>query len=231
MQEKESEIGELDTDVPNYQRIIKHYESCLEKHGDTVQGVDWPNIADAKKRYGIMLDVIKYASGNIENNRNGPIRLLDFGCGSSLLYGYIQDSSRDNNIEYSGLDLSKKFIELSKNKYPDNTYYHLDILKNENQLPSFDYIVLNGVFTEKRGLAFKEMFQYFKRILKTLYPNIKKGMAVNVMSNQVDWTRDDLFHLPMDTLAEFLITEFGRNFVIRNDYQLYEYTTYIYKQP
>ena len=40
--------------------------------------------------------------------------------------------------------------------------------------------------------------------------------------------RDDLFHLPLDLLAEFLDTLLSRHFVIRNDYGLYEYTVYVY---
>ncbi len=55
-------------------------------------------------------------------------------------------------------------------------------------------------------------------------------MAFNVMSKHVDWEREDLFHLPFDTLAEFLKKELTRNFVFRNDYGLYEYTTYVYRE-
>ena len=29
-----------------YNNIITHYEECLEKHGDTHLGVDWPKIED-----------------------------------------------------------------------------------------------------------------------------------------------------------------------------------------
>jgi len=46
----------------------------------------------------------------------------------------------------------------------------------------------------------------------------------------VDWEREDLFHLSLDSLAGFLVKELGRDFVIRNDYGLYEYTTYVYRK-
>ena len=48
------------------------------------------------------------------------------------------------------------------------------------------------------------------------------------MSKQVDWERDDLFHLPLDLLADYLTRNLSRHFVIRNDYGLYEYTVYVY---
>jgi hypothetical protein len=54
-------------------------------------------------------------------------------------------------------------------------------------------------------------------------------MAFNVMSKHVDWERDDLFHLPFDELGRWLVSSISRNFVIRADYGLYEYTTYVYR--
>jgi hypothetical protein len=56
-----------------------------------------------------------------------------------------------------------------------------------------------------------------------------RGLAFNVMSKHVDWERPDLFHLPFDALAQVLARSLTRNFVIRNDYGLYEYTTYVYR--
>lgn len=206
----------------NYLGIVSHYESCLEKHGDTHLGVDWPKKEDVETRYRVMLDVIKpHPAGK-------TIRLLDFGCGASHLYEYVV-RQKTTNIEYAGVDLSEKFVQLSKNKFPANAYYCLDVLENDARLPSFDYIVMNGVFTEKRELSFADMLVYFKRIIGKLFLHADAGIAFNVMSKQVEWERDDLFHLPLDTLADFLTKELTRNFVIRNDYGLFEYTTYVYR--
>jgi SAM-dependent methyltransferase len=204
----------------NYKSIVKHYESCLEKHGDNHLGVDWPKKEDVNIRYQVMLEVI----ANSEE-----ISLLDFGCGASHLYQYILDNNI-KNIKYSGLDLSEKFITLSKIKFPQNIFYCQDILEN-NTLPEFDYIAMNGVFTEKRELSFDDMFIYFKRLVKEIFTIAKIGIAFNVMSKQVDWEREDLFHLSFDDLAWYLKKEISRNFIIRNDYGLYEYTVYVYKKP
>lgn len=201
--------------------IVVHYESCLEKHGDTHMGVDWPNKEDADTRYRVMLEVIKDTSSKVS--------LLDFGCGASHLYEYIL-RHKLYNIEYSGLDLSEKFISLSRSKFPSVSYYCLNILDDPISLPDFDYIVMNGVFTEKRDLSFDEMFAYFKRVVHRVFGKAKIGIAFNVMSSHVDWMRDDLFHLPLDTLAAFLTKELTRDFIIRNDYGLYEYTTYVYRR-
>ena len=204
-----------------YLSIVAHYENCLAQYGDVHLGVDWPTKEDADTRYQIMLDIIK-------PHENRDVSLLDFGCGASHLYEQIlKKNMRD--IIYTGLDLSEKFIQLSKGKFSANKYFCLDIFDQSSQLPSFDYVVMNGVFTEKRDLSFDEMLAYFKQLLKTVFVKTGIGLAFNVMSKQVDWEREDLFHLPLDILADFLIKELSRNFVIRNDYGLHEYTTYVYK--
>lgn len=205
-----------------YLRIVSHYESCLEKHGDSLLGVDWPNKDDAETRYRVMLEVIR-------GSWPGKISLLDFGCGASHLYEYIlrKDIS---NIEYSALDLSERFVELSMKKFPRVTHYCLDLMEEDAKLPNFDYIVMNGVFTEKRELSFDEMLSYFKRLVKRVFAHANIGIAFNVMSKHVEWERDDLFHLSFDVLGAFLEKEVSRHFVIRNNYGLFEYTTYVYRE-
>jgi SAM-dependent methyltransferase len=205
-----------------YLDIVSHYESCLERHGDTHLGVDWPKQDDVTTRHRVMLEVIK------PEHRDETVSLLDFGCGAAHLYEYIRENGIAT-IEYAGLDLSDKFIELCRSKFPANNFYCLDLLADNDALPSFDYIVMNGVFTEKRSLTFDEMLNYFKQLVSKVFAKAERGIAFNVMSKHVDWEREDLFHLPFDTLAAFLKRELSRNFVIRNDYGLYEYTTYVYR--
>jgi len=204
-----------------YLSIVSHYEACLEQYGDSHLGVDWPRAEDVQKRYRVMLEVIRPQSPGQR------VSLLDFGCGAGHLNEYIV-KQRLHHIEYSGLDLSEKFVRLSQSKFPGNRFFSLDLLEKNAALPFFDYIVLNGVFTEKRELSFDEMLSYFKQLVRRVFAHAAVGIAFNVMTKHVDWERDDLFHLPFDTLAEFLKNELSRNFVFRNDYGLYEYTTYVY---
>ncbi|GHN02884.1 hypothetical protein WSM22_43730 [Cytophagales bacterium WSM2-2] len=203
-----------------YMSIVEHYEACFNKFGDNHKGVDWPNKADALKRYAVMLDVC--------SKKTTPVTLLDFGCGTGHLLEYISDN-KIIGFDYSGLDVSQVFIDACKKKFPDNKFYCLDILEPAVALPNHDYVVMNGVFTEKRELTFSQMLNYFKKMILAVYAKANNGIAFNVMTKHVDWERDDLFHLPFDTLAEFLTAQVTRNFVIRNNYGLYEYAVYVYK--
>src|SRR5207249_8043926 len=209
-------------DDRKYLNIVAFYEDCLARHGDSHLGVGWPKQQDVFTRYRVMLDIVRPRADGKQ------VRVLDFGCGSSHLYVYILKNNI-HDIEYAGLDILEEFIELSRRKFPANRYFLADVLASEEALPMFDYVVMNGVLTVKTAkLGFDEMFEYFKRLVTKMFGHAERGIAFNVMSKQVDWERDDLFHLPLDMLACFLTKELSRHFIIRNDYGLYEYTTYLY---
>ncbi|MBD5523502.1 MAG: class I SAM-dependent methyltransferase [Lachnospiraceae bacterium] len=210
----------------SYIDIARHYENCYRMYGDNNRGVDWPNKEDVDTRYQVILDVMKFDRRN--DLRMGKFSLLDFGCGLGHLYEYIEK----NNVPvlYSGLDISPLFTDKCKEKFPDVEFITLDLLEDEYKLMKYyDYIVLNGVFTEKRDLVYEEMFEYFKELISKIWRNTNRGIAFNVMSKDVDWEREDLFHLSLSALSGFLTKEITRNFIIRNDYGLYEYMVYVYK--
>ena len=74
------------------------------------------------------------------------------------------------------------------------------------------------------------MWGYFRRMLITIYDKCNRGFAFNVMSKNVAWEREDLFHVPHDLLSDFLCKNITRNYIMRNDYGLYEYTVYVLKK-
>ena len=75
------------------------------------------------------------------------------------------------------------------------------------------------------------MWTFMTHVITKLWAETRKGLAFNVMSAVVDWRRDDLFHVELDRLAAFLFALAGRRVVFRNDYDLYEYTAYLYRAP
>ena len=206
-----------------YERLVRFSESFFERHGDCYLGVGWTKRQeDADTRYRVMLDLFA-----ADDDR--PATLLDFGCGASHLYEYLRRRPQ-GNISYSGLDLSPRFLACSRSKFPDVTYYELDILEDD-RLPTFDYVVMNGLFNVRCDLSFDEMLTYFQRMVQRVFAHTRRALAFNVMSKQVDWEREDLFHVPFDLVASFLAREVSRHFVFRHDYGLYEYTTYVYREP
>lgn len=201
--------------------IVAACENDFERYGDSFRWTKSKELAEL--RYRLMLDVIR-------DPPDEEVTLLDFGCGPSYLLDYMLEHGIAR-VKYSGLDLSPKFLAVSRSKHPSVTYYELDVLEDPHRLPDFDYIIINGVFTYKGELSHDEMLAYWQDVLRALFPKARRAIAFNVISTQVDWERDDLFHLPLDELASFLDAQLSRHFVVRHDYGMYEYTTYVYREP
>lgn len=201
--------------------IVEFCGQLLARHDDTPAGMGW-TWSDADTRYRVMLDVI----------RSGFERasLLDFGCGAAHLLEYIGRTEL-SGIDYHGLDVSPQAIALCRRKFPEVDFIALDVLARGAQWPDFDYVAMNGILTYKGELAHTDMFDYSRTLLRTVFEHVKIGLAFNVMSKQVDWEREDLFHLPIDPLVDFISHELSRHIVVRADYGLYEYTVYVYREP
>lgn len=203
-----------------YAPIVAACEDFLRLHGDSAPGVGWLR-NDADLRYQVMLDILRSTSDTT---------LLDFGCGAAHFYEFIRRRGL-NGIRYSGLDVSPEFLQLSRRKFPDVTFYDVDLLDDDVTIPVFDYVVMNGVFTYRDRLSDDQMFDYMCQLLPRVASRTTVGLAFNAMSTQVDSRRADLFHLPLDKVLGFLSREISRHVVVRHDYSLYEFTVYVYLEP
>ena len=204
-----------------YFTIVAECEKDLARHGDNYLGVGWrKSQGHADLRYRVMLDVVRAGQG--------PVDLLDLGCGASHLYEFMQ-AHGVHDIRYSGADLSEKYLAVAASKFPAVTYYQVDVLDGDAKLPSFDYVVMNGLFNYKGDAPYVEMVEYVQAMLTRVAAIARVGFAFNVMSKHVDWERPDLFHWPIEDATAFIAGHVSRSFVVRHDYGLYEYTVYAYK--
>lgn len=205
----------------DYLTIAKHYEACFAREGDSHKGVDWPNAQDAKLRYKIMSELFRHEQ---------ELELLDIGCGLGHYFAYLKSHETSQKIHYKGLDISEKFVQHCQEKYPDTLFFQHDVLTSPLPFQT-DFAVMNGVFTVKNTLPYPDMFKFLTDMLKAVFSQCRVGMAFNVMSKNVDWERDDLFHVSIDAITAFLSKEVSRHILIRHDYGLYEYTIYVYRKP
>ena len=208
----------------NYKVLKDHYESCLAKHGEGHLAVDWPNEDDAKTRHRVMLELTR---GFVPDYRNEII--IDFGCGLGDFFSYYLGHS--NIPRYLGVDISPEFIKKAIEIHPSKANFQcLDITACPDAMPRGDYIIANGVFTEKREMTQEQMWDWVKDTLTKLWDKTDVGLAANFMTPFTTTPqRDDLFHLSVDLLMGFCCENLSRNIVIRQNYGLWEYTIYVYK--
>jgi SAM-dependent methyltransferase len=213
----------VDLSVPAPQHVISAAcEEDLARYGDSFCGVGYTKSPDeARERYAIMLEVIREPTAS-------PA-LLDLGCGLGHLLDFIRRTARYEGLRYTGLDISRKYLDAARMRHPEGDWVLMDILEDDSRLPSYDYVVLNGLFNYRGAISREIMVDYWTRLTAAAFRHCRQGLAFNVMSTLVDWERDDLFHLPFDTMARIVRTNLSRHFVIRHDYDAYEYTVYVYR--
>lgn len=195
----------------------------LERYGDSFRGVGYTKSAeDASRCYAVMLGVVRPTTD--------PVTLVDLGCGLAHLLDHL-NAHGPRQVRYTGIDLSESYLEACRSKHPGTDFLHADVLADPQSLPESDYIVMNGLFNYRGDITRDQMRAYFEAMVTTAWSRCRKGIAFNVMSTRVDWERDDLFHVPFDELSTFVWGKLSRHFAIRQDYGMYEYTTYVHREP
>jgi SAM-dependent methyltransferase len=209
----------------DWSALVTHYERCLERHGATAQGVDWPNVQDLAVRFHTLLGLLDGAAPEPR-----PV-LLDLGCGPGLLLDYLKATGRLQMVEYRGIDLSPSMVEAARARWPDRDICCRDVVKNPLPEQSVDYVIMNGVLTEKQTLSHEVMAGIAKELIVAAFNAARVGIAFNTMSRHVDWQRPELFHWGFDELSAFLCERVSRHYAFRSDYGLYEYTTLVWRAP
>ena len=107
----------------------------------------------------------------------------------------------------------------------------MDVLASDADLPEYDYVVLNGLFNDRLEMSQERMMSYWQELLTVAWRHCRRGLAFNAMSKIVDWELETLFHLPFDTMTEFVASDLSRWFVVRHDYRSHQYSVYVYRNP
>ena len=209
--------------APEYLALAHHYETCLEKHGATPKGMDWPKDDDLRTRFAVMCGIVTHSPPKMPS-------ILDLGCGAGLLLDYMKEKRLLTSFDYTGIDISEKMVETAKKRWPASNFEQRDILQKPLASQSYDYVIMNGVLTLKASLPYNAMVKFAERLIEAAFASCRLGLAFNVMNKHVDWERDDLFHWPFDEAAAFLKKFCSRHIIFRADYGLYEYTTYVFRE-
>ena len=217
-------LGDKDTMPPlTPQRLISAAcEADLVKYGDTFRGVGYTKSdLEAQQRYALMLEVVR--------EKEESVSLLDFGCGLAHMLDHLECRPERRNVQYSGLDISSAYLDAARARHPE-----ADLVLDGHSRIRCGPTRLRLRRAERRvqlpwALDEESMLRYWKQLTSVAYRHCRRGMAFNVMSKIVDWEREDLFHLPFDTMARFVAEALSRHFIIRHDYGAYEYTTYVYR--
>lgn len=167
--------------------LAGHYAATFARHGATSAGVDWGEQQDNHLlRLKKMLRLVELgpAPGQAAS-------ILDAGCG----YGALCDElvSAYPRLEYTGIDLCPEMVACGQKRHPRSRWIVgdlIDIQGNER----FDYVVANGVFTQKLGTSTDSMEAYLRTQVTTMFRLARIGIAFNVMTSYVNFRAPNLFY-------------------------------------
>ncbi len=193
------------------EKIIERYNEKLKKNSAN-DLLSTGNQLRRNIRFKVLSEI-----GNFENKK-----ILDLGCGTGDFYQYLVD----NNIKcnYTGYDINLNVIDIAKKRFPSVRFEVKDI-SNEDY-PEFDYIVSTSSFNNKLDEVCN--YEFIQNILKTCYLHSKEGVCIDFLVSYVDYKHDFAFYYHPEKIFT-IAKSISRRATIRNDYPLFEFALYLYK--
>jgi len=153
-------------------------------------------------------------------------RVLDIGCGFGDLNRILRPCYGDE-YAYHGVDLVPALIEKARDLYARKnvTFSCADIL-GEVVTGKYDYAVSSGIFNHK--MLDVANYDFIENVIAKALSLCRDGLAVDFLSDKVDWKHDHTFHASPEKLLA-LAYKFSRNVVLRNDYMPFEFSLFINK--
>ncbi len=195
--------------IDNRTDIGKYYDTLVEKYGDSHQSCDYGRKESQERKFKVFLDFFDQE----------PINILDVGCGTGDFYVYLK--KKFGEVQYEGIDLSEKMINLCKSKYDKDLFKHKNLLDYTKKK---DFLIANGIFY----LIQSNPEETMKDLIKHMFSLAQKGVAFNSLSSWALHQEENEFYAdPIKTL-EFC-AGLTKKIVLRHEYLPHDFTIYMYK--
>jgi ubiquinone/menaquinone biosynthesis C-methylase UbiE len=146
--------------------VANHYEPLLNKYTRGYEILDWESLESQIKRFEVLTD-------NVELSGK---KLLDIGCGTGDLFGYLK--KQKININYYGIDILPKMITRAYEIYPEGRFFAGNIFKDSPfRKKQFDIIFCSGVFNLNMG----DNEAFLKEALPVFFAHAKEKVVFNLL--------------------------------------------------
>ncbi|MBT8486343.1 MAG: class I SAM-dependent methyltransferase [Phycisphaerales bacterium] len=203
--------------------LTTHYDACLSRHGPTPEGMDWgPDATRLTERF----DTIVRAAGL---GPRSTCHVLDVGCGCGLLLDHLNERGiRD--VTYTGVDASAAMIDAAGLRHPNADWRRQDILDPAAE-PTADWVVANGLLTERRDVDEETMEEFARDALARMYLRCRTGIVFNALSTHVNYREPHLFYWDPGVVIAFATKTLSRHVAILHDQRGYDYFCRVTRRP
>ncbi|WP_139958089.1 class I SAM-dependent methyltransferase [Flavicella sediminum] len=197
------------------------YRELYTKHKGTPMAVSSESLEHKKIRFKNVCNVFK--------DDQTDLTVHEVGMGVADMNFYIQNKFVDQEITYSGSEILEEYVAEAKARFPENKFYHRDVAESSFE-DSYDYVLISGVFHQRRENTIKEWELFSQNILKNAFKMCKKGISFNFISPFVDFYQTQVYYANLPKLLNFINDDLSRFFEIKHNYALYEFTVHVYKE-
>ncbi|UCG69086.1 MAG: methyltransferase domain-containing protein [Thermoplasmata archaeon] len=191
------------------------WDGQINKHGDSFKALAYGSKETQNRKFQILIEV-----GDLQNKS-----ILDVGCGFGDLYDFL--SKKGIEVEYYGVDISSKMIDIAKKKKPQLNFEASDILEMEEK-EKYDYVLSTGFNCFKTGN--NEILE--RLMIKKMFDLCRIGVAVGLQSKYYpDFDPNGPgYASPPEELFEYCMKEVTRWVLLRHDYMPHDFTLYLYRK-
>jgi SAM-dependent methyltransferase len=120
--------------------------------------------------------------------------IMDFGCGTADLYGYLKD--RDIIVDYTGIDIMSDFIKTAKDRYDEKiTILDTNVLY---YMEKFDWYFASGVFSV--GFDIESITEHIKHFVHSS----NKGVCFNLLNKETFSGDVQVSFLPLEVKSMYV---------------------------
>lgn len=193
--------------------IIARYEERLSEYGHDVRTLASGSDEKQRTRYQALLDIGISAGDS----------LLDLGCGFGDFNTFLLNEGIET--DYVGYDIVTGLVDVARTNHPSARFEVRDIQENP-PAEKFDWVVSSQAFNNR--LQHEDNFELVKDIIRIAFDVCKKGMAIDMIGDYVDFKEDRLYYFNPEAAFSFA-KNMSQRVVLRHDFLPYEFCLYIFK--
>ena len=190
------------------------YLEWWNQYGATHEGLAW-NKGKQGTRFDTLLSFFDLEGRSF----------LDVGCGFGDLNKAIQFHT--TNYSYLGVDIMEEYLAVANTRYASDTvaFQRAEFLASE--LPrNFDIGIASGTFNFR--MAGVDHYDYLQRSLVKMLDACTEGVAVDMLSDKVNFQRESSFYYSPSRVLEIALS-LTKNVSLRHDFQPFEFAIALYK--
>jgi len=159
-------------DKKSKELIAGQYSELIDQFGCDMRSLHNPKSRYTREQQNYKFSIVEKF---VEKNDS----VLDVGCGLGDLYVYLKGKEWEG--AYTGLDISDKMTNFSKKRFPNESFYNIDMSEDDLE-GTYDNVICVSTLQQKP--AYDNASEYLKRMIEKMFNIAQKTVIFDIFSNR-----------------------------------------------